>query len=93
MTITYDWRADFENTEVNALHAEAFAHPLFADEDWDWVTQVHRHSLGWVCARDGADLVGVPDQLVEHVAEIRCEEDHVLRSSAVAEAELARSLA
>jgi hypothetical protein len=24
MTITYAWRADFENAEVNALHAEAF---------------------------------------------------------------------
>jgi hypothetical protein len=31
------------------------------------------------------------EELVEHVAEIRGEEDHVLRSSAVAEAELARS--
>ena len=33
------------------------------------------------------------EELVKHVAEIRGEEDHVLRSSAVAEAELARSLA
>ncbi len=58
MTITYDWRADFENSEVNALHAEAFDHPVFADEDWDWKAQVHQHSLGWVCARDGSDLLG-----------------------------------
>lgn len=33
------------------------------------------------------------EELVEHLAEIRGEEDHVLRSSAVAEAELARTLA
>ena len=26
--------------------------------DWDWETQVHRHSLGWVCARDDGELVG-----------------------------------
>jgi hypothetical protein len=33
------------------------------------------------------------EELVEHLAEIRGEEDHVFRSSAVAEIELARSLA
>ena len=58
MTVTYWWRADFESSEVNALHAEAFEHPVFVDGDWDWRTQVHQHSLGWVCARDGRDLVG-----------------------------------
>jgi hypothetical protein len=26
--------------------------------DDDWQGQVERHSLGWVCARDGGDLVG-----------------------------------
>ncbi|MET4923047.1 GNAT family N-acetyltransferase [Streptomyces sp. PSRA5] len=48
MTITYEWRGDFENTAVNVLHAEGFSHRTL---DVDWLTRVHRHSLGWVCAR------------------------------------------
>jgi GNAT superfamily N-acetyltransferase len=56
MEITYEWRGAFENPEVNALHAEAFEHPVLEDDDW-W-GQVNRHSLGWVCARQGEDLVG-----------------------------------
>jgi ribosomal protein S18 acetylase RimI-like enzyme len=55
MTITYEWRGDFENAAVNALHAEAFDHPILED---DWRTQVERHSLGWVCAREADQLVG-----------------------------------
>ena len=47
----YEWRAPFENTDLNALHAEGFDHPLL---DIDWRTQVERHSLGWVCAFEGA---------------------------------------
>lgn len=58
MTVTYTWRGDFLSREVNALHAEAFDHPVYDDEGWDWRAQVERHSLGWVTARDGADLVG-----------------------------------
>jgi GNAT superfamily N-acetyltransferase len=53
--ITYEWRGEFENAAVNALHAEGFGHRL---TDVDWHTQVHRHSLGWVCARDAGTLVG-----------------------------------
>ena len=56
MTITYGWRGDFMDPELNALHAEAFGHPSF--EDWDRENQTRRHSLGWVCARDGEELVG-----------------------------------
>jgi len=55
MRFTYTWRGDFDNAEVNALHAEAFEHPVLDD---DWKRQVHGHSLGWVCARDGDALVG-----------------------------------
>jgi ribosomal protein S18 acetylase RimI-like enzyme len=51
----YEWRGRFGNDELNALHAEAFGHPV---RDDDWVSRVDRHSLGWVCARDGEDLVG-----------------------------------
>jgi len=55
MTVSYNWRADFENAELNALHAEAFDHPVLHD---DWRGQVQKHSLGWVCAREGDELVG-----------------------------------
>ena len=55
MEITCDWRGDFENSELNVLHAEAFDHPVLMD---DWERQVREHSLGWACARDGAELVG-----------------------------------
>jgi GNAT superfamily N-acetyltransferase len=56
MVITYDWRGSFENREVEALHSEAFHHDVV--EDFDWQKQVRDHSLGWVCARDGGELVG-----------------------------------
>lgn len=55
MAIEYGWRAAFGNPEVNRLHAEGFGHPVLED---DWWGLVERHSLGWVCARDGAGLVG-----------------------------------
>ena len=50
-----EWRGDFENAEVNRLHAECFGHRLLDD---DWKAQVERHSLGWVCARESGELVG-----------------------------------
>jgi len=52
---TYEWRGAFDNHALNALHAEAFHHGVLPD---DWQAQVHRHSLGWVCARDQGHLVG-----------------------------------
>ena len=55
MATTYEWRGDFNNAEVNALHAEALNHRILDD---DWKGQVQRHSLGWVCARDDDQLVG-----------------------------------
>jgi len=55
MAFVYEWRGDFDNADVNALHAEAFEHKVLDD---DWVTQVRQHSLGWVCGRDGDCLVG-----------------------------------
>jgi predicted N-acetyltransferase YhbS len=55
MAISVHWRGDFDNGEVNELHAEAFEHRVLED---DWQAQVHKHSLGWVCARDGARIVG-----------------------------------
>jgi len=53
--VAYAWRGLFSSAELNVLHAEGFEHDLL---DWDWRGQVERHSLGWVTARDGGDLVG-----------------------------------
>ena len=49
------WRGAFEDAELNALHAEAFEHELYADP---WNALVHRHSLGWVVAGDESGLAG-----------------------------------
>ncbi len=53
--LTYAWRGDFNNDELNVLHAEGFGHRIL---DHDWRGQVERHSLGWVTARGGGRLVG-----------------------------------
>lgn len=53
--IDYAWRGGFDNRELNALHAEAFGHPV---RDHDWPGQVERHSLGWVCAYESGVLSG-----------------------------------
>jgi GNAT superfamily N-acetyltransferase len=53
--LTYEWRGRFASDEVERLHAEGFGHEPYGD---DWLTRVGRHSLGWVCARDGDSLVG-----------------------------------
>ncbi|MBB6487804.1 GNAT family N-acetyltransferase [Rhizobium lusitanum] len=50
-----EWRGAFENAEVNALHAKCFEHRELAD---DWWAQVNHFSLGWVCIRRPARLVG-----------------------------------
>ncbi|GIG01566.1 GNAT family N-acetyltransferase [Catellatospora citrea] len=55
MTTTYTWRGAFDNTEVESLHAAGFG---YQPAGYDWLTQVTRHSLGWVCARNSERLVG-----------------------------------
>ena len=55
MEIRYVWRGYLTNRAVNALHAAGFGHEPFDD---DWESQLDRHSLGWVCAYDGEELVG-----------------------------------
>jgi GNAT superfamily N-acetyltransferase len=56
MEPTYAWRGDLDNSSLEALHAEAFEHqPL---DGYDWRAQLDGHSLGWVCARLGDQLVG-----------------------------------
>jgi GNAT superfamily N-acetyltransferase len=62
--VTYEWRGEFGNDEANALHAEAFDTRVFSSDEWDWVALTHRHSLGWVAARDDdAQLVGFANVL------------------------------
>lgn len=56
--MVYRWRGQFTNREVNALHAEAFDTRVYDESEWNWTDLVSRHSLGWVVARDGADLAG-----------------------------------
>lgn len=55
MTITYEWRGGFDDTSLNALHAEGFGHP---PGEVDWRARLRRHSLGWVCAWEGSSLIG-----------------------------------
>ena len=51
----FAWRGEFQNAELNRLHAECFDHAVLDD---DWKAQVGDHSLGWVTARDGDELAG-----------------------------------
>ncbi|GAA3837438.1 GNAT family N-acetyltransferase [Streptomyces phyllanthi] len=55
MTIRYEWRGDFDDASLNALHAEGFGGP---PGSVGWHARVRRHSLGWVCAWEGDSLVG-----------------------------------
>jgi len=55
VTIVYAWRAALGNSELDALHASAFG-PERMNVDWE--SRLERHSLGWVSARDGDELVG-----------------------------------
>jgi GNAT superfamily N-acetyltransferase len=54
-TQRFEWRGEFQNQELNALHVEAFAHPVLAI---DWRGQVNAHSLGWVTVREAGELIG-----------------------------------
>jgi GNAT superfamily N-acetyltransferase len=56
--ITYTWRGAFSNEEVNGIHAEAFAHRVYDETEWDWEQLLQKHSLGWVVARQSDDIVG-----------------------------------
>ncbi len=62
-TVIFEWRGAFDNTEINALHAQAFETRVFDDTEWNWVTQVERHSLGWVVAREDGDFVAFANVL------------------------------
>jgi GNAT superfamily N-acetyltransferase len=54
----FEWRGAFSNQEVNELHAEAFETRVFDESEWNWRELTAKHSLGWVTARRGEQLVG-----------------------------------
>jgi GNAT superfamily N-acetyltransferase len=58
VTTIFSWRGAFTNSELNALHAEAFQTKVFDESEWNWVGLTRRHSLGWVVARRADELVG-----------------------------------
>lgn len=57
------WRGEFDNLEVNRLHAEAFETRLFDESEWNWRELTAQHSLGWVTARSDGQLVGFANVL------------------------------
>ncbi len=48
-----EWKGEFNDTEVNELHAEAFDTRVFTNEESPWNHLAEHHSWGWVVARDG----------------------------------------
>lgn len=78
--VTYEWRGAFTNAEVNALHAEAFETRRYDESEWNWRDQVDRHSLGWVVARDGTDLVGFVNVVWDGVVHAWLQDTMVARS-------------
>lgn len=55
MTITYGWRAAFDNAALDTLHAAGFG---YSAQGIDWQARMERHSVGWVCAHRDDRLIG-----------------------------------
>jgi GNAT superfamily N-acetyltransferase len=68
VTTSFEWRGAFTNEEVNALHAEAFQTRVYDEAEWDWVRLTSQHSLGWVVARQGSELIGFVNVLWDGLA-------------------------
>ena len=81
MAITYTWRGDIANAELNRLHAEAFETRVYDDAEWNWDELLHRHSLGWVTARDGATLVGFVNVLWDGLVHAWLQDTMVARTA------------
>jgi GNAT superfamily N-acetyltransferase len=56
VAIKYEWRGDFDNASLDALHADGFGTIPVARTDWR--ARVEYHSLGWVCAWEEGVLSG-----------------------------------
>jgi GNAT superfamily N-acetyltransferase len=81
VTIIYEWRGEFGNDEVNALHAEAFETRLFDESEWNWRDLVSGHSLGWVVARDDTALVGFVNVVWDGLVHAWIQDTMVARSA------------
>ncbi|HEY6277653.1 MAG TPA: GNAT family N-acetyltransferase [Streptosporangiaceae bacterium] len=81
MAVIFEWRGAFTSHEVNALHAEAFQTRVFDESEWNWVELVHRHSLGWVVARDGASLAGFVNVLWDGLVHAWLQDTMVARTA------------
>ena len=58
MAHIYQWRGDFENSELTSLHRDAFESESIVAVEADWKSLLLKHSLGWVTARDEFHLIG-----------------------------------
>ena len=58
VTCRYQWRGEFENFEVTALHSDAVEVGVVVADETDWQSLLANHSLGWVNARDRDQLLG-----------------------------------
>ena len=58
MPSTYEWRGEFENSELTVLHRDAFESRVDAPVETDWESVLERHSLCWVTVRDENHLIG-----------------------------------
>ncbi len=58
VTCTYEWRGEFENSEITALHSDAFESRVDVANETNWRSLLAQHSLGWVTARVGDLLLG-----------------------------------
>lgn len=61
--VEYEWRGPFLSSEANQLHAQAFDHRVFEDQERDWARLCEEHSLGWVTARLEGGLIGFANVL------------------------------
>jgi len=58
VTCAYEWRGEFKNSEVSALHGNASGSGVDDASETNWRSLLERHSLGWVTAREGNHLLG-----------------------------------
>jgi GNAT superfamily N-acetyltransferase len=80
VTITYAWRGEINNTELNELHAEAFETRVYDEAEWNWAEQA-QHSFGWVVAREGGGLVGFVNVVWDGVVHAWIQDTMVARSA------------
>lgn len=53
--VVFRVRPEIDNAELNVLHAGGFGHPIV---EWDWASQLEKHSLTWIGAFRRDRLVG-----------------------------------